>query len=96
MSRRKFTPSVLTANDLREGHVVYMAGDGAWVRDIAQAGYLDDPVIAEMWLNLAQAQGDRVVGPYLAAAILGPDGPQPTHFREEFRRDGPSIDLPRS
>ena len=31
-----------------------------------------------------------VVGPYLADARSGPNGPEPTHFREEFRTRGPS------
>jgi hypothetical protein len=31
-----------------------------------------------------------VVGPYLADARPGPNGPEPTHFREAFRTRGPS------
>jgi hypothetical protein len=36
------------------------------------------------------AQKLLVVGAYLADAKLGPNGPEPTHFREEFRTRGPS------
>jgi hypothetical protein len=31
-----------------------------------------------------------VVGAYLADAKPGANGPEPTHFREEFRTRGPS------
>jgi hypothetical protein len=31
-----------------------------------------------------------VVGAYLADAKAGPNGPEPTHFREAFRTRGPS------
>ncbi len=32
----------------------------------------------------------QVVGAYLADAKAGPNGPEPTHFREAFRTRGPS------
>ena len=44
----------------------------------------------EIYLD-AVAQANIVVGPYLAEAKRGDDGrPEPTHFREAFRRRGPS------
>ena len=36
------------------------------------------------------AQKLVVVGVYLADAKPGPNGPEPVHFREEFRTRGPS------
>ncbi|MPQ93523.1 DUF2849 domain-containing protein [Thioclava sp. JE_KL1] len=91
---KKFIPGVISANDLREGHVVYMNDAGQWVLRLKDAAFLDDPVIAEMWLDLANAQPEKVVGAYLAPATLGPNGPEPAHFREAFRASGPSIELP--
>ena len=38
----------------------------------------------------AEGQSDEVVGPYLADVAAGDEGPEPTHFREDFRRTGPS------
>ncbi len=84
------TPAVITANDLREGHVVWMCDDG-WTAHPDRATLYEDAAIADLALLDAIAQGHIVVGPYLAEAKRGPDGkPQPTHFREEFRRRGPS------
>ncbi|MDD8022980.1 MAG: DUF2849 domain-containing protein [Paracoccaceae bacterium] len=87
---RKFTPKVVTANDLRAGDVIYLTAAGAWSRAHAEAELLEDEAIAELRLLLALGQGDRVVGPYLAEARPGPNGPEPVHFREAFRTRGPS------
>ena len=89
MSRR-FTPKVVTANRLREGDVVYLAADGSWVLQHHEAELIEDEARAAERLALAAAQPLYVVGPYLADARPGPTGPEPTHFREEFRTRGPS------
>lgn len=84
------TPAVITANDLRMGHCVWMA-EGGWTADPREAQLFEDEAIAEIALLEALGQTSLVVGPYLAEARRGADGrPQPTHFREAFRRRGPS------
>lgn len=87
---RKFTPKVVTANDLRIGDVIYLTVDGDWTRNHAEAELIEDEAIAELRLLTALGHGDRVVGPYLADAQSGPNGPEPIHFREAFRTRGPS------
>ncbi len=87
---RAFTPKVVTANALIEGDVVYLAADDAWVRHLRQAELIADETRAHERLARAQAQPTVVVGPYLADAVAGPGGPEPAHFREDFRRKGPS------
>lgn len=87
---RKFTPKVVTANDLRIGDVVYMTADGSWTRVHAEAELIEDEAIAELRLLAAMGQSALVVGPYLAEARPGPRGPEPVHFREVFRTRGPS------
>ncbi|MDF2142752.1 DUF2849 domain-containing protein [Paenirhodobacter sp. CAU 1674] len=87
---RKFTPKVVTANDLRAGDVIYLTAAGHWSRSHSEAELLEDEAIAELRLLSAMGQGDRVVGPYLAEAKAGPNGPEPVHFREAFRTRGPS------
>jgi hypothetical protein len=82
-------PGVITANDLREGHNVWMCDDG-WTVDPAQATLFEDEAIAELAMLKAIGQSDRVVGPYIVEARRGPNGPEPTHFREAFRQKGPS------
>lgn len=86
------TPAVLTANDLRDGRCVWMAGDG-WTTDPRAATLYEDAGLADLALLDAQAQGHVVVGPYLIEAARGPDGrPAPAHFREAFRHGGPTTE----
>ena len=88
---RAFTPKVVTANHLLEGDVIYMMASGEWTRDLAEAELLTDEAVADERLITAQQQTAVTVGAYLADAKAGDDGsPAPTHFREEFRRTGPS------
>lgn len=86
----RFTPKVVTANALLEGDVIYLAADDSWTRSLLQAEVIDDEAIAQLRLLDAQRQPHRVVGAYLADVIPGPRGPEPAHFREDFRRKGPS------
>ncbi len=87
---KPFSPKVVTANDLLEGDVVYLAADDAWVRDIQDAEVIEDEAIADLRLLDAGAQADVVVGVYLIDVQQGKDGLETTHFREEFRTKGPS------
>jgi len=87
---REFTPKVVTANALIEGDVVYLAADDRWVRQLAQAEMLTDEADADLRLLQAQARAHEIVGAYLADVRPGESGPEPAHFREEFRRTGPS------
>jgi len=87
---REFTPKVVTANALLEGDVVYLAEDDSWTRHLPEAEVLTDEADAELRLLAAQGRASVVVGAYLADVTQSSDGPQPTHFREEFRRTGPS------
>ncbi len=89
MSRR-FIPKVVTANRLREGDVVYLTADDRWSRFHHEAELIEDEAHAQLRLLHAAAQRLYVVGAYLADAKAGPDGPEPVHFREEFRTRGPS------
>ncbi len=87
---RAFTPKVVTANALIEGDVIYLTDNDIWTRDLSQAELITDEAHAQLRLLDASQQVAEVVGAYLADAIVGDNGPAPTHFREEFRRTGPS------
>ena len=87
---RDFTPKVITANALIEGDVVYFTATDGWTRHLSEAEVLTDEADADLRLLQAQAQSHLTVGVYLADVAPGADGPQPTHFREDFRRKGPS------
>ncbi len=79
---------VVTANALIEGDVVYLAADGSWTRHLTGARAFDDQAEAEA--ALAGAATREVVGCYLAEVRLTAQGIEPAHFREDFRRRGPS------
>ncbi|MFX0540268.1 DUF2849 domain-containing protein [Roseovarius sp. S4756] len=87
---RDFTPKVITANALLEGDVVYLTEADTWTRDLAEAEILTDEADAELRLLTAQGRAREVVGAYLAEVASTASGPKPAHFREEFRRTGPS------
>lgn len=88
MSRR-FQSGVITANHLIDGDVVYLSAAGQWVRDLRDAEMIDDPADAD--LRVLEAASDQsVVGVYFAEMRAGPNGPEPSHFREAFRARGPS------
>ena len=87
---REFTPKVVTGNALIEGDVIYLNASDEWTRNLSEAELITDEATANLRLLQAEGQPDQVVGPYLADAKPGPDGPEPTHFREDFRRTGPS------
>ena len=83
-------PQVVTANALIEGDVVYLtAGDG-WTRSLAQAHAFADAAEADEALKRASKRTGEVVGCYLAEVRLTAHGIEPAHFREDFRRRGPS------
>ena len=87
---RTFTPKVVTANHLLEGDVIYFTADDRWTRNLCEAELIEDEAHADVRLLDANRDQSIVVGVYLADAIAGPNGPEPTHFREDFRRTGPS------
>ena len=88
---KPFTPKVVTANELRDGEVVYLSADDTWVHDLAQAEILEDEAHAQVRLVEGAAQALTVVGVYLADVRRGPDGAvTPAHFREAFRAAGPT------
>ena len=90
MSRRPFTPKVVTANDLVEGDVVWLTAEDRWTRRIEEAELIEDEAHGQIRLLHAESQAHVVVGPYLADARPTPKGPAPVHFREAFRSRGPS------
>lgn len=87
---QRFTPKVVTANALLEGDAVWLTEDNTWTRDIRQAELITDEAHGDLRLLEAQSRASEIAGAYLANAQMGKDGPEPTHFREDFRTRGPS------
>lgn len=87
---RTYTPKVVTANALIDGDVIYLAEDDSWTRELHKAEVLTDEAIAQIRLIDASSRHAEAVGVYLAEVNPTAQGPQPVHFREDFRRKGPS------
>ena len=88
---KPFHPGLVSANHLATGRVIYRAASGAWVARPGDAEFIADPETAEARLAAAETEPHIAVGPYLAPAVAGADGPKPAHFREVFRAAGPSA-----
>lgn len=90
---KPFSLKIVSANDLMEGDVVYLTARNTWSRNIADAAIARDQAAADALLASGDARQDLIVGAYLLDVEIGSDGtPAPTHFREKFRLNGPSID----
>ncbi len=87
---KPFTPKVVTANALLEGDVIYLTEDDQWSRSLKDAEIIEDEAHGDLRVLFGQSQPDDVVGVYLIDVDITYNGPEPTHFREEFRTKGPS------
>jgi hypothetical protein len=80
---------VLTANRLSDGVVVYLAKDGGWTRDFADAARLDPDAAADA-IGRAQALPRVLVGPYLVE-VEGETVERRERLREAIRAKGPTV-----
>jgi hypothetical protein len=82
----------ITANDLRDGLVVYLDKDGGWTGEIGAARMVVadgvDAALADA--GRATASG-RVVGAYEIAVARTEEGIRPLRLRERIRAFGPST-----
>ena len=85
-------PQMLTANDLKQGDVLYWKA-GGWVEALDQGDVFTDPAAADAALAQAQAfvTGNRVVAPYLFEVVRDKDRLRPVKEREIIRSLGPSV-----
>jgi len=87
-------PSVVTANRLRDGAVVYRTAAGEWTTDIGKAAVVSTATEATELLAGAKNDGTRAVDVYIAPVKVDRDGVVPGNLRELIRLRGPTIDLP--
>jgi hypothetical protein len=80
-------PSVVTANRLTDGIVVYLAPDGGWVEDLAQARFADtEAEIAALEAEAAKAVAERkVVAVYPMDVVIQDGMPVALSVREKIR-----------
>jgi len=85
---------VITANDLRNGLVVFLDAEGGWSVEIAYARVLTDGPDLDGALAYAKAQNDAriVVEPYPIDVMVDGGAPVPVRLREKIRADrGPTV-----
>jgi hypothetical protein len=87
-------PSIVTANRLGDGAVVYRTADGQWTTEIALSAVVSTAPEALELLNASKADGCRAIDVYLAPVKLERDRIIPGNLREMIRMRGPTIDLP--
>lgn len=87
-------PSVVTANELRSGDVVYLAEGGRWVRALADAAVAaDKTALATLEAEAANAAGRQIVtAVYTMDVRLAGGRPEPISMREKIRAAlGPTV-----
>jgi hypothetical protein len=87
-------PSVVTANRLSDGAVVYRTGEGTWTADIDSAAVVSSAEAATALLAAAKADGVRAIDVYVAPVRLEGGRILPANLREAIRLRGPTIELP--
>jgi hypothetical protein len=84
------TNAVITANDLRDGDVVFWS-KGGWVDQVAEAELFPDAASADAVVEAAKTQVTRINDPYRVDVILEDGFPVPVSYRERVRALGPTI-----
>jgi hypothetical protein len=80
-------PSVVTANILRTGGVVYLKSDGTWVEQLADADVAHDKATMSTFEELALASIERneVTAVYAFDVVIVDGRPLPASVREKIR-----------
>ena len=85
---------IITANDLRDGLVVFLDREGGWTADIAAARVVADGAELEAAVAFAGEQSDaRIVLEAYPIDVVVSDGvPVPVRLRERIRaKRGPTV-----
>ncbi len=84
-------PQALTANELREGFVVWLTKNFEWSLEFEHALLTEDVDMIEKMRVFGEAQENEniVVGVYFID--VDPDSGKPVRYREKFRVSGPTL-----
>lgn len=84
--------SVVTANRLLDGRIVWLDAQGGWQLAIGHARLFQNGEMEDVLRHQnARAGADEVVGVYGVQVEQTPHGPCPRTSRERIRADGPSV-----
>ena len=82
--------SVLTANNLLDGRVVWLDKTGQWRHSITHAQVFPNHEMNEILAHqVTEAFADKVIGIYGVQIKLSSLGPEPVTIRERIRAFGP-------
>lgn len=85
-------PIVVSANDLRRGHVVWLTAEKTWSQSFADAALFNE---TDARAAFDHVQSDdrllQVVDVHLVPVDQSSAGPSPVTFKERIRVDGPTI-----
>ena len=86
-------PQMIIANRLRDGVVVFLAPDEAWVPKIAAGAVIDDEPGAARLMAVAKRHEVecQVIDPQLIDVEIKDGNPRPTAIREAIRAFGPTV-----
>ncbi|QRG04742.1 DUF2849 domain-containing protein [Xanthobacter dioxanivorans] len=88
-------PTVVTANRLADGVVVWLTADGRWTETIGEAAVAGSSEAVDALLDVAHADENTAVGAYPARVDIAANGtPAPANLRERIRVGGPTVSLP--
>lgn len=88
-------PTVVTANRLADGVVVWLTAAGGWSESIAEANVVLTPDEVQHLLDIAHRDENTAVGAYMATVSVDAAGvPHPATLRERIRVAGPTIAMP--
>lgn len=88
-------PTVVTANRLIDGVVVWLTAEGGWTESLGKAAVATSSDAVHALLDVAHGNENVAVGAYPARVELGANGlPTPANLRERIRVAGPTISLP--
>jgi len=84
---------ILTANDLRQGHVVFLTPAGDWSTRPGDARIEETEEGRAALGRAADAAraANLIIEPEVIPAVVGPDGPWPVRNREQIRALGPTV-----
>ncbi|MCX2560356.1 DUF2849 domain-containing protein [Acetobacter farinalis] len=84
--------SVITANRLLDGRIVWLGEDGQWRILIEEARLFPNSAVEDVLKACnARAQDDALVGIYGVQVVRTASGLQPVTSRERIRAAGPSV-----
>jgi Protein of unknown function (DUF2849) len=86
-------PTVVTANRLRDGKVLYRAANEGWTTQLEAAAVVTTTEAARELLGAAREDADAI-DPYAAPVAIRDGRIEPGNLREHIRAAGPTFVLP--